>query len=130
MDWLISKAYARERAKLIDLDRAGTFESGDLPAHGDTIYLATADSAGNMVSLIQSNYTGMGGGMVPANTGFMLQNRGYAFSLKEGHRNVIGPGKRPFHTIIPAFVTKDGKPFSSYGVRWVAPCSRRATCRL
>ncbi|MFO7724928.1 MAG: gamma-glutamyltransferase [Oceanipulchritudo sp.] len=116
VDWLISKAYARERAQLIDMDRAGTFESGDLPAHGDTIYLTTADSAGNMVSLIQSNYTGMGGGMVPANTGFMLQNRGYAFSLKEGHRNVIEPGKRPFHTIIPAFVTKDGKPFFSYGV--------------
>jgi gamma-glutamyltranspeptidase/glutathione hydrolase len=113
---LISKAYGRERAKLIDRTRAGIYEAGELPGHGDTIYLTTADRHGNMVSLIQSNYAGMGGGIVPKGVGFMLQNRGAAFSLQPDHRNSIEPGKRPFHTIIPAFVTKNGKPYFSYGV--------------
>ncbi|MEM6583728.1 MAG: gamma-glutamyltransferase, partial [Pseudomonadota bacterium] len=113
---LISKDYARERAKLINPERAGQFEAGDAPSHGDTIYLATADKDGNMVSLIQSNFWGMGSGVVPKDAGFMLQNRGAAFSLQADHNNRLEPGKRPFHTIIPAFVTKDGKPYFSYGV--------------
>ena len=116
LEKLISKEYGAERAKLIDPDRAGSFEAGDLPDHGDTIYLTTADSEGNMVSLIQSNYTGMGSGVVPKDVGFMLQNRGAAFSLNPDHKNRLEPGKRPFHTIIPAFVTKDGEAYFSYGV--------------
>ncbi len=116
VDKLISKEYARERARLIDPERAGTFEAGDLPGHGDTIYLTTADKDGNMVSLIQSNYFGMGSGVVPRGVGFMLQNRGAAFSLQADHRNRLEPGKRPFHTIIPAFVTREGEPFFSFGV--------------
>ena len=82
----------------------------------DTIYMSVADEAGNMVSLIQSNYRGMGSGMTPDGCGFILQDRGELFSLKDGHANVYAPGKRPFHTIIPAFVTKDGKPWLSFGV--------------
>src|SRR6185436_2101300 len=84
--------------------------------HGDTIYMTVADSAGNMVSLIQSNYRGMGSGMTPDGCGFGLQDRGELFSLQDGHPNVYAPGKRPFHTIIPAFVTRDGKPWLSFGV--------------
>ncbi|MDH3441363.1 MAG: gamma-glutamyltransferase, partial [Gammaproteobacteria bacterium] len=83
---------------------------------GDTIYLTVADADGNMVSLIQSNYGDLGSGMTPAELGFQLQNRGQLFSLEEGHANVYEPGKRPFHTIIPAFVMKDGKPWISFGV--------------
>ena len=83
---------------------------------GDTIYLTVADSDGNMVSLIQSNYRGMGSGMTPGDLGFILQDRGELFSLTEGHANVIEPGKRPFHTIIPAFIMKDGKPWISFGL--------------
>ncbi|UCC13860.1 MAG: gamma-glutamyltransferase, partial [Gammaproteobacteria bacterium] len=83
---------------------------------GDTINLSTADADGNMVSLIQSNFRGMGSGMTPGGLGFILQDRGELFSLTEGHPNVYEPGKRPFHTIIPAFVTKDGKPHMSFGV--------------
>ena len=116
VEHLISKEYGRERAGSINPERAGTYQAGDLPAHGDTIYLTTADRHGNMVSLIQSNYAGMGGGVVPRGVGFMLQNRGAAFSLQADHRNRLEPGKRPFHTIIPAFVTKGGKPYFSYGV--------------
>ncbi len=115
---LISKAYAAERGKLINPERAArTVEAGH-PAlqQGDTIYLTTADSSGMMVSLIQSNYRGMGSGMAPPGLGFILQDRGEQFVLKEGHPNSYAPGKRPFHTIIPAFATKDGKPWLSFGV--------------
>jgi len=113
---LISKSYAKERATLIDKDKAALVDESGIPSGGDTIYLTAADKFGNMVSLIQSNYRGMGSGMVPPGLGFMLQDRGELFSLAEGHANVIAGGKRPFHTIIPAFVTKDGKPFISFGV--------------
>ncbi len=83
---------------------------------GDTIYLTTADDEGNMVSLIQSNYRGMGSGIVVPGLGFGLQDRGELFSMDTAHANVYEPGKRPFHTIIPAFVMKDGEPFMSLGV--------------
>jgi gamma-glutamyltranspeptidase / glutathione hydrolase len=115
---LISKKYAAARRKLINLEKASsTFEAGN-PAleDGDTIYMTVADGEGNMVSLIQSNYRGFGSGMVPDGLGFMLQNRGELFNLKEGENNTYAPHKRPFHTIIPAFVTKSGKPFMSFGV--------------
>jgi gamma-glutamyltranspeptidase / glutathione hydrolase len=115
---LISKAYAAERRKLIDSTRAGKKYDAGNPAlkEGDTIYMTVADSAGNMVSLIQSNYRGMGSGMCPDGLGFILQDRGEMFTLEEGQFNTYAPHKRPFHTIIPAFVTKDGKPFLSFGV--------------
>ncbi|WP_420809715.1 gamma-glutamyltransferase [Idiomarina seosinensis] len=114
---LLDKGYARERAALIDPNMpAAAVEPGNPPTEGDTIYLTTADKDGNMVSLIQSNYRGMGSGVTPPGLGFVLQNRGELFSLQKGHNNVFEPGKRPFHTIIPAFVTKDGKPVMSYGV--------------
>ncbi|MEM7479905.1 MAG: gamma-glutamyltransferase [Acidobacteriota bacterium] len=115
---LISKEYAGERRKLIDSERAARRLEAGNPAleEGDTIYLTTADKNGNMVSLIQSNYRGMGSGMTPGDLGFVLQDRGELFTFEEGHFNVYAPGKRPFHTIIPAFVTKDGKPFMSFGV--------------
>ncbi len=114
---LISKAYAAERRKLISLDTAlTTVAPGEFQTGGDTIYLTTADRWGNMVSLIQSNYRGMGSGMAPTGLGFILQDRGEMFVLKEGHANTFAPGKRPFHTIIPAFITKDGKPWLSFGV--------------
>jgi len=113
---LISKEYANERRKLINPNRAAnSFDAGELE-HGNTIYMTVADKFGNMVSLIQSNYRGMGSGMVPPKLGFMLQDRGELFSLEEGHLNVIEPKKRPFHTIIPAFITKDGKPWISFGL--------------
>ncbi|WP_026210158.1 gamma-glutamyltransferase [Flexithrix dorotheae] len=116
VDQLISEAYADERRKLINPERAArTYDAGKLE-QGNTIYMTVADKFGNMVSLIQSNYRGMGSGMVPPKLGFMLQDRGELFSLEEGHYNVIEPGKRPFHTIIPAFITKDGKPWVSFGL--------------
>jgi gamma-glutamyltranspeptidase / glutathione hydrolase len=115
---LLDKAYARERGSLIQMDRAmKQVETGALALKGaDTIYLTTADAEGNMVSLIQSNYVGMGSGMAPEGLGFILQDRGQQFSLEPGHANVYAPGKRPFHTIIPAFITKDGQPWVSFGV--------------
>lgn len=115
---LISKSYARQRAALIDPNRAGQHYPAGNPAldHGDTIYLTTADSEGNMVSLIQSNYRGMGSGMAPPGLGFIFQDRGEMFSLQPGHFNVFEGGKRPFHTIIPAFITKDGEPWMSFGL--------------
>ena len=96
-------------------DRSKTDDAGILKS-GDTIYLTAADKFGNMVSLIQSNYRGMGSGMMPTGLGFMLQDRGELFSLDKNHKNALEGGKRPFHTIIPAFVTKDGEPFISFGV--------------
>ena len=113
---LISKSYAKERAALIDPEKPALVDQSGISSNGDTIYLTAADEYGNMISLIQSNYRGMGSGMVPPGLGFMLQDRGELFSLKEGHKNVIKGGKRPFHTIIPAFVTKDNQPYISFGV--------------
>jgi gamma-glutamyltranspeptidase/glutathione hydrolase len=111
---LLSESYANERRKLIG-ELAGSYHAGEISA-GETIYLTVADKEGNMVSLIQSNYRGMGSGMVPPGLGFMLQDRGELFSLKPGQANTYEPGKRPFHTIIPAFITKDGVPYISFGV--------------
>lgn len=115
---LISKEYNYARAKFIDADKAAASVEAGNPnlLHGDTIYLTTADKEGNMVSLIQSNYRGMGSGMTPPDLGFVLQDRGQLFDLTPGRANSYAPGKRPFHTIIPAFVTKDGKPWLSFGV--------------
>src|SRR5438445_10171265 len=139
---LLSKEYAAERRKLIDLKHAAkAVEAGGPPANGagsqptreplqdstatpkrspvddgDTIYMCTADDDGNMVSLIQSNYRGMGSGIVVPGLGFMFQDRGELFSMEPGHANVYAPSKRPFHTIIPGFVMKDGKPWEAFGV--------------
>ena len=113
---LISKEYAAGRRQLIDPKRAAKRCDAGILDTDNTIYLTVADQYGNMVSLIQSNYRGMGSGMVPPGLGFMLQDRGELFSLEEGHYNVYEPHKRPFHTIIPAFITKDGKPWVSFGV--------------
>ncbi|MBS3769202.1 MAG: gamma-glutamyltransferase [Bacteroidales bacterium] len=116
LEKLISKDYADQRRKLIDPGRASqSYPAGKLE-QGNTIYLTVADEQGNMVSLIQSNYRGMGSGMTPGKLGFVLQDRGELFTLEEGHNNVYEPEKRPFHTIIPAFITKDGEPFMSFGV--------------
>lgn len=113
---LLSKKYAAERRKLIDREKAAKiYDPGKIEA-ANTIYLTVADKFGNMVSLIQSNYRGMGSGMCPDGLGFVLQDRGEMFSLEEGHNNVYAPGKRPFHTIIPAFITKNKKPWISFGV--------------
>ncbi len=113
---LISKEYAAERAKLINPKQAArSYPAGEIE-QGNTIYMTVADQFGNMVSLIQSNYRGMGSGICAPGLGFILQDRGELFSLEEGHANVYEPGKRPFHTIIPAFITKDGKPFISFGL--------------
>jgi len=116
LSWLISKEYGKERAKLIDPKRANTNVTMGQPHKSDTIYLTAADKFGNMVSLIQSNYAGFGSRIVPGNVGFCIQNRGESFSLDPKHRNKLEGHKRPFHTIIPAFVTKDSKPVFSYGV--------------
>jgi gamma-glutamyltranspeptidase / glutathione hydrolase len=135
---LISKQYAAERRKLIDPNHAakavspGSLEAGanrtdlaptrlppqrkNVTDDGDTILMCTADDEGNMVSLIQSNYRGMGSGVVVPGLGFMFQDRGELFSMEPGHANVYSPGKRPFHTIIPGFVMKDGKPWEAFGV--------------
>ncbi len=130
---LVSEEYAAERREQIEMDevlsapeagspRTTTSDASLSPEmrkrldEGDTIYLTTADSTGMMVSLIQSNYAGMGSGLVPDGLGFMLQDRGALFTMEEDHPNAYAPGKRPFHTIIPAFATKDGEPFLSFGV--------------
>lgn len=139
---LLSKRYAAERRKLIDANHAakkveagnppngvrvpsrrsaedsarGPAGSSSLIDDGDTIYMCTADDEGNMVSLIQSNYRGMGSGIVVPGLGFMFQDRGELFSMDPNHANVYAPGKRPFHTIIPGFVMKDGKPWEAFGV--------------
>ena len=113
---LLSKEYAIERRKLIDMDHAAKTVAAGKIDKGDTIYMCTADDEGNMVSLIQSNYRGMGSGIVVPGLGFMFQDRGELFSMEPGHANVYAPGKRPFHTIIPGFVMKDGKPWEAFGV--------------
>jgi len=117
METLLSKKYAEERRELIGERAARTLTTG-VPGlkDGDTIYLTTADKHGNMVSLIQSNFRGMGTGFVVPGTGFSFQNRGELFSTDPDHPNVYAPGKRPFHTIIPGFAMKDGKPWFSFGV--------------
>ncbi len=117
IEWLNSKAYAAERAKLIKPDRILTpIHPGQAPSHGDTTYFTVADSDGMMISMIQSNFRGMGSGLVADGLGFMFQDRGELFSLQDGHPNLYQPGKRPFQTIIPGFATKDGKPWMSFGV--------------
>ena len=115
---MLDKSYLKERAKLIDMQRAQDFKAGN-PAKGGTIYLTAADENGMMVSFIQSNYMGFGSGCVEPTYGVSLQNRGHAFAVRPGGlnpANLVAPGKRPFHTIIPAFLTKDGQPVMSYGV--------------
>lgn len=114
VEHLLSDDYAENRRQQIG-DRAGKYSAGEISA-GETIYMTVADKEGTMISLIQSNYRGMGSGMAPPKLGFMLQDRGELFSLKRGQANTYEPGKRPFHTIIPAFITKDDQPFVSYGV--------------
>ena len=117
VEWLISKDYAAERAALIRPDRVlAPAYAGEAPGQGDTTYLCAADADGMMVSLIQSNFNGMGSGLAPDGLGFMFQNRGRAFSLKDGHPNLYAPKKRPFHTIIPGFATRGGEPWLAFGV--------------
>jgi len=117
IDWLNSKDYAKQRAKLIKPDSILTpIYPGQAPSHGDTTYFTVADSDGMMISQIQSNFRGMGSGLVADGLGFMFQDRGQLFSLKDGHPNIYAPGKRPFQTIIPGFACKDGKPWMSFGV--------------
>jgi gamma-glutamyltranspeptidase / glutathione hydrolase len=111
---MLDDAYLASRAKLIDMKRAQDFKAGN-PVKGGTIYLTAADESGMMVSFIQSNYMGFGSGCVEPRFGISLQNRGHGFSLNPG-ANQVAPGKRPFHTIIPAFLTKNGQPVMSFGV--------------
>jgi gamma-glutamyltranspeptidase/glutathione hydrolase len=113
---LISKDYAASRRALIDTKHAAKRVEPGKPGGNDTVYMTFADASGTMVSLIQSNYRGMGSGMVPPGLGFMLHDRGELFNLEEGHADTYAPGKRPFHTIIPGFVTKNGEPYMSFGV--------------
>ena len=115
-EYLISKNYAKKRRLEINPKVSSETVNPANLENGDTIYLTVADSEGNMVSLIQSNYRGMGSGMIPTGLGFMLQDRGELFSLDKDHFNVYEPRKRPFHTIIPAFITKEGKPLVSFGL--------------
>jgi len=112
---LLDDAYLASRAKLIDMKHAQDFKAGN-PAQGGTIYLTAADERGMMVSFIQSNYMGVGSGIVVPDYGVSMQNRGHGFSLKATSPNVVAPGKRPFHTIIPAFLTSQGQPVMSFGV--------------
>ncbi|MHB8493815.1 MAG: gamma-glutamyltransferase family protein [Casimicrobiaceae bacterium] len=112
---MLDRNYLRERAQLIDPTRAQAYGPGE-PPKGGTVYLCAADAGGMMVSLIQSNYMGFGSGVVVPGTGISLQNRGAGFSLTPGHPNEIAGGKRPYHTIIPGFATRDGKPLMAFGV--------------
>jgi gamma-glutamyltranspeptidase/glutathione hydrolase len=118
LSWLLSKEYAAQRRKLIDTKRAAARIDAGVQTlkEGDTVYISVADGEGNMVSLIQSNMLEFGSGMVPDGLGFVFHNRGSSFTMQPGHANVYAPGKRPFNTIIPGFVTKDGEPFLSFGV--------------
>src|SRR5262249_45890304 len=113
---LISKAYAARRQPLIDPSRANTRPTAGDPLQADTIYLTVVDRDFNAVSLIQSNFHGFGSYHVPGSLGFVLQNRGCLFALDESHANRLEPGKRPFHTIIPGFVTRAGRPWLSFGL--------------
>jgi len=115
VEQMLDDTYLASRARLIDRHRAQDFKAGN-PVKGGTIYLSAADESGMMVSFIQSNFMGFGSGCVEPQFGISLQNRGFGFSLDPASPNVVAPGKRPFHTIIPAFVTKDGQPVMSYGV--------------
>jgi gamma-glutamyltranspeptidase/glutathione hydrolase len=112
---MLDKAYLKKRAQLIDMKKAQEPAFGN-PAKGGTVYMTAADESGMMVSYIQSNYAGFGSGVVVPGTGISLQNRGYGFSLKPGHANIVAPRKRPFQTIIPGFLSKNGKPLMSFGV--------------
>ena len=112
---LLEEGYLKSRANLIDLQTAHRHPHG-VPAPSGTVYLTAADASGMMISFIQSNYMGFGSGVVVPNTGISLQNRGNCFRLERGHPNSAGPRKRPFHTIIPGFVTKQGRPYLSFGV--------------
>ncbi|MGI3212753.1 gamma-glutamyltransferase family protein [Roseovarius tibetensis] len=112
---LLDPVYLKARAALIDPDRAADHGSG-APLRGGTVYLSAADASGMMVSFIQSNYSGFGSGVVVPGTGIHLQNRGFGFTLSNGHPNQVGPGKRPFHTIIPGFLMRKGAPLMSFGV--------------
>ncbi len=117
LEWLNSKAYAKQRAALIRPDRIlDPIYPGQAPSKGDTTYFTVADKDGMMISIIQSNYRGMGSGLSPDGLGFMFQDRGELFALTDGHPNVYAPGKRPFQTIIPGFAVKDGQPWLSFGV--------------
>ena len=117
VEWLVSKEYAAQRAKLIRADRILTpVHPGQAPSRGDTTYFSCADASGMMVSMIQSNFRGMGSGLVADGLGFMFQDRGQLFSLKDGHPNIYAPGKRPFQTIIPGFATRGDDPWMSFGV--------------
>jgi gamma-glutamyltranspeptidase / glutathione hydrolase len=116
-EWLVSKDYAAERAKLIRPDRINpSVRPGTAPSSGDTTYFTVADKDGMMCSVIQSNFRGMGSGLVADGLGFMFQDRGQLFSLQDGHPNLYAPGKRPFQTIIPGFATRGGEPWLSFGV--------------
>ena len=112
---LLAPDYLAERAGSIDMNKAQFPDTG-IPLDSGTVYLAAADSNGMMISFIQSNYNGFGSGVVVPGTGISLQNRGYGFTLEKGHPNQVDGGKRPLHTIIPGFVTKDGLPIMSFGV--------------
>jgi gamma-glutamyltranspeptidase/glutathione hydrolase len=112
---MLDPTYLAQRARLIDAKRAQVFNAGALPA-GGTIYLSAADASGMMISFIQSNYMGFGSGVVVPGYGISLQNRGHGFSMDPAHANCVAPGKRPFQTIIPGFMTKDGAPRMSFGV--------------
>ena len=115
VDELLDEPYLKERASLVDLNRAQSHPPGQ-PSSGGTVYLCAADAHGNMISYIQSNFKGFGSGVVVPGTGISLHNRGMAYSLQPGHPNVVGPRKRPLHSIIPAFLTRDGKPLMAFGV--------------
>jgi len=112
---LLDPGYLAQRAAKIDRKQARCFETG-IPLDRGTVYLTAADADGMMVSFIQSNYMGFGSGVVVPETGISLQNRGYGFTLEKGHPNQVDGGKRPYHTIIPGFVTRDGRPLMSFGV--------------
>ena len=112
---MLDDAYLARRARLIDMHRAQDFQAGN-PVKGGTIYLTAADEQGMMVSFIQSNYMGFGSGCVEPEFGISLHNRGHAFSLDASSPNVVAPGKRPFHSIIPAFLSRGGQPVMSFGV--------------